>query len=99
MQDWCRALHSGDCWLAKIIHPNYPDHFTYVTDGAQRKAKPTWAMADKLVDAGLIEWLQTSKPLEFAAALTPSGIAQAQIEVEAPQAKLTSWPFPVSAHV
>lgn len=98
MTKWCHAIADlSDCRLVKHVKPAHPDYKKYMTEGPLRIPKPTWGMVDRLQSAGLIEWGKRS-PMEYVALLTETGRAEALREVRVQIPKLTSWPFPVSAH-
>lgn len=104
MVEWCRhiAFPKEARLLRVITRPDYPQYPTYRTEGWPRKLKPSWAMADKLVEAGLIRWRRfgrdrKSREPQFLATLTPAGRAAANHGVKgARKPKANEWPFPVS---
>lgn len=106
MIEWCRAIADlTGCRLVRTTRLDAPTWKHYRTEGINRKQpKPTWAMVDRIVEAGLIGWAfrGTNRGTgyeECVAVLTDKGREIAAREVEAAAVKLRSWPFPVSAHV
>jgi hypothetical protein len=98
MHRWCRAISDRTyCRLIKRLVDGRKDWPHYTIEG-QKLAKPSWAMVQRLEEAGLITWDRRSQPHEFIASLTTAGRAQAEIEDEFKAPPLTTWPFPVSAH-
>ncbi|MGE0446170.1 MAG: hypothetical protein AB7P99_13155 [Vicinamibacterales bacterium] len=98
MVNWCRALSDQDaCRLLKRTVPQAPNWQHYRTEGPLRIAKPTWAMVDKLMAAGLISWTKRREH-DFIAHLTVAGLAEAAHE-QAPVIVKgeDAWPFPSSS--
>ncbi len=97
MIEWCRyvATDVRHARLVRRTHPDYPEHKHYRTEGWPRPLKPSWAMADKLLAAGLIRWRPYGKD-QHIATLTAAGRVAANTGVKKEAPPLTCWPFPVS---
>lgn len=97
MSTWCRALVDlSQCRLVRRTVPEAPAWKQYRIEG-MRCAKPTWAMVDKLMAAGLIQWVER-EPHVHVAVLTEAGRKEGTREVAAVsvRAARTEWPFPCS---